>query len=347
MKIELPTAHRVDRLLTRTGKGKFAFNVPQNDVHLSADADAVGIGDMVVIRSTEQGVGMYVGVVTQLEVEAASGQLEVSGDNFSSVLYGMALDRGMPYSNRSAGEIARQLLRQAQGNGRSVFLREGTLAGTPLQSYTAGINFGTQHLGSALDALAKRTGDEWWIAHTWTPNEIRHYLHWNRRRGFDRSATVYLEEGRDFTAVGYKRDALGHVRSVVAVGGSGPLEERPSVAVALSAAGSVTKAEQTYTSPGRSPTSALTARDEIDLRALDNDRTMLQMAAEAKFRQPQTFGESLAPTIPLVRATTFAVGDYVAMRFYSIHQSVTVRNVRVNAMQPDEATGEADIDVTV
>lgn len=345
MLLTLPSATRVDRLLTRTGRGKFAFDVPSTD-ELSS---MLGIGDIAVLRSTEQGIGDYVGVITQIEERAGQGTLEVSGDNFASVLYGMAIDKSVAYANRSGGEIARQLLRQAQGMGRSVFVQEGVMRGTPLYSFTAPINFGTQHLGSALDSLAKRTGDEWWITHRIRPTELQHFLNWRTRRGHDRTRAVYLEEGRDFTRINYRRDSLGQVRSVVSVGGGAPIGERPAVAVAPNLGGSSAKADSTATPTGGVgiALSPLGARDEIDYRASDNDVTSLANAAQRQYQQPRTSSESIAVTIPLTRAVTFAPGDEISMRFFSLRTIDSVLAVRVNAIQPDEDTGEADLDVTI
>ena len=74
---------------------------------------------------------------------------------------------------------------------------------------------------------------------------------------------------------------------------------------------------------------------------------MLQAEAQQRYTRPNTYSESLAVTVPLTRATTFAAGDIISMRFHSIHRAGLVRAVRVNAIQPDENTGEADLDVTI
>lgn len=345
---ELPSAARVDRLLTRTGKGKFAFDVPHAAIHLSDGADLVELGDLVVIQSTVAGIRDYVGVITLLEEEAGSGVVEVSGDNYTSVLYGISVSRNLSFSNRGAGDIARSMLRQSHGMGRSVFLREGSLVGTPLYAFTAPINFGSQHVGTALDALVTRTGDEWWVSHRVTRNGVKHYLNMNTRRGYDLSRRVYLEEGRDFTSVRYKRDALAQVRSVVAVGGGAPIGARPSAAVANNITGTAAQADRVEPPRGPTvPTSPLGARDYIDVRPLDADRTTLAQAAQRRYKNPITYKESVAVTIPLTRAATFAPGDFISMRFFSLHRAGFVRVIRVNAIQPDEASGEADLDVTI
>jgi hypothetical protein len=343
---DVDVAARVDRVLTRTGRGKFALDVPHSYVH-NAAAD-IGLGDLVAIRSTVQGVGLYVGVVTQLEERAGRGTLEVSGDNFSSILYGIALDRALSYDNRGAGEIARQLLRMGQAFGRSIFLRDGTLRGTPLYSFTAPINFGAQHFGNALDALCKRTGDEWWITHRYSRTGIDHYLHLNTRRGYDLTSRVYLEEGRDFTQLSYRRDSLGQTRAVIAVGGGAASNERPTVAVTANIQAAAGRASQAFTPLAPTiQTSPLGGRDAIEYNVADSDLTGLASSAQRRYRYPPTFSESLAVTIPLTAASTFGPGDYISMRFYSLHRASTTLSARVNAIQPDEASGEADLDVTI
>lgn len=340
--MDVDGALRVDRLLTRTGRGKFAF-----DVRHSIGRD-INLGDLVSIRSTVQGVATYVGVVTSLEEQAGSGVLEVSGDNFASVLYGIAIGKGLTYSNRGAGEIARQLLREAQSFGRGVFLQEGTLRGTPLYAGTAPISFGGQHLGNALDALCKRTGDEWWITHRQTRSDIGHYLQLRTQRGIDLSRVLYLEEGRDFTTIAYKRDALGQVRAVVAVGGGAQVAVRPVVTVTPNLQAAAGGAEKSETPRAATVTTTpFGARDAIEYNLNDTDLTGLAESAQRRYKYPPTFAQSLAVTIPLTRAATFDAGDSIAMRFYSLRRSSDVLVARVNAMQPDEATGECDLDVTI
>lgn len=145
---DLPTAFNVDRLLTRSGKGAFAFDIPSAGLL----PGAIDEGRIVVIESTGV-IPPYVGVITKISEAAASATLEVSGDNYASITYGMAVDRAAPFTTTGGGAVARELLRRAQGGGRSAYLTAVRGSGDILQG---SIDFGGQLLGGALDALAAR-----------------------------------------------------------------------------------------------------------------------------------------------------------------------------------------------
>jgi len=331
---------RVDRVLTRTGRGAFAFNVVNRGLHREILLE----GRIVVIKSTES-ILPYVGVITEIAEDAASGVVEVSGDNYASTLYNAALDSNAAVSNMDAGKIAANLLMQAQGNGRSLFIEPGVMQGTPLLLASGSINLGTQSLGAAYDALAERVNDEWWLEHLVTRTQIRTYLYWGKR-GTDHSATTYLEEGRDFTGATYKRDALGALRSVIAVGGGGPVGGRPSVAVSNRPGAMAATAERVnFGAAGE--LGPLVARDVYAVRPRDDDRTVLADAAKRAYERPTTARESLAVTITSRQWALLNPGDSVSARFHSLNHGGLIRVIRINAMQPDESTGECDLDVTV
>lgn len=329
-------AWNVDRVLTRTGRGAFAFNALS-----SLDRGILQEGRIVVIHSTEDTLP-YVGVITQIAEDAGSGAVEVSGDNYASVLYNLAIDQTAPVANRDAGKIAQKLLREAQGFGRSVFVQPGIMQGTPL-TLQGSLDVGSQSLGEAFDSLAERVNDEWWLEHLVTRTKIDTYLYWGRR-GVDNSGWLYLEEGRDFTKAEYKRDGLGAVRSVIAVGGGGPLAGRASVAVTQAPGALSANRTQAKTRAG---VGQLIARDVYDLRARDTDPTVLADAANRAYERPTTAAESLSLTITSRQWALLNPGDTVTARFHSLGFGGLTRAVRIDAMQPDESTGECDLDVTV
>lgn len=335
-------AFNVDRLLTKTGRGAFVFNVVTANLH----REVIQEGRLVVIESTES-IQPYIGVIRQTEEDAAAGTVEVSGDNYVGVTYGLALDKSAPHNNADAASIAERLLANAQGMGRSVFLRMASGAGSNL---TSQIDFGTQHLGSALDALADRVDDEWWIDHIITRTQITHWLFWAHRRGTYRR-DVFLQEGKDFTLASYKRDAIGRVRSAVAVGGGGEIAGRSSVVVAAQPGNASSKATQTIANvtPEKvaQSQSPLIARDLIEMRTLDTSEATLADVARRAYERPLIAAESLALTATLEAVQQVTPGDIVTARFHSVNYGGMVRDIRINAMQPDEDTGECDLDVEV
>lgn len=333
---------RVDRLLTRTGRGRFAFNTlpgtPPTDLATFRE------GRIVEIASTTR-IATYTGVITQTQT-TAGGLLEVSGDNYSSVLYNPGLPASLRASNIDAGYWARQLLRYAQLGGRSVFVEAGVLRGSRLSSREA-VEFGAQTLGSALDRLAKTVDDEWWIYPESSRARLRHRLYWRHRRGVDVSATVYLEEGRDFSAARYKRDGLGMIRSSIAVGGGGPVGERNSVGISSRFAALGKLAQQAIKVPASDRARPLLDRDLYLYRATESDRTVLHDAARRAYTRPVTAAESLAVTVTSRQWPVLNVGDWITMRFHSFGTTGLIRRVRIDAMQPDEDAGECDMAVSL
>jgi hypothetical protein len=329
--IEELQAFNVDRVLSKTGRGPFALDVVRANVH----RHVLKHGRLVVIGSTTE-IMPYVGRITHLEENAGTGTVEVSGDNYASILYGMALNRTTPASG-GAGRIAERLLIEAQGMGRSVFIQSAVKTGATLAGT---INFGSQHLGAALDALAKRVDEEWWIEHLVTRRSVEHYLRWEHRRGTTRRDVV-LTEGVHFTAVQYKTDALGAIRSATAVGGAGPIDARPSVVAATNPAQAARKAEQVHSATGPA-TSPLIARDVIEHRPLDTNPTVLADVARRAIERPTIASESMGFTITSDVWPYLHPGDTVRGRWFSVNNGLD-RWVRISAMQPDESTGECDV----
>jgi hypothetical protein len=91
----------------------------------------------------------------------------------------------------------------------------------------------------------------------------------------------------------------------------------------------------------------LIARDVYDLRARDTDPTVLADAANRAYERPTTAAESLSLTITSRQWALLNPGDTVTARFHSLGFGGLTRAVRIDAMQPDESTGECDLDVTV
>jgi hypothetical protein len=327
-------AFSVDRVLSRAGRGPFAFDAPMESMH----RHVLQHGRIVVITSTA-GALPYVGVIKHTEQDAASGTVEISGDNYTSVLYGLGLPRTARVENRGAGRIAEQLLQEGQGMGHSVFIRSAATTGARL---TSTFDFGSQTLGQALDGLAKRTGDEWWLEHIVERNRIAHVLRWERSRGVTRRDTI-LQEGTHFAAASYKTDALGTVRTVTAIGGGGPLAGRTSVAVgqlpgqASGMAGQVQTLSLTGTAAP--PVSPLIARDVIAYRPLDTSATVLADVARRALERPAIAAERMAFTLVSSVWSRLYPGDWIRARWHSLNYGGLDRWIRVSAMQPDEDGG--------
>lgn len=345
--LDLPAAFDVDRALTATGRGQFAFTIPAAAIQLGG-RDRVGFGDLVVIESTVLGVRPYVGVITKIGESGGAGAIDIEGDNYASILYGLALDRSASFGGGSAGAIAGQLLRLAQGNGRSVFVEDGSLFGDAVIGGATRLEFGSQTLGRALDALADRFDNEWWITHSVRRARVRHWLHFGVRRGDDRSRSVMLEEGRDFVKVEYERDALGQIRSAIMIGGGGAVEAREGVAVSSTPGALATSASRVEDASliGR-PTSPLAERDVYEYRPNDTDPAILANVARRRFMRPTTANESLSAIAALSRCGAFRPGDTIGVRFHSVRGSGSTRLVRVLGMQPDEQNGQCDLVVQV
>jgi hypothetical protein len=320
MLAELPTASDINCLLTISGHGAFSFKVVASDP--GANRDTIKQGNLVVIR----GAHAYIGIIGRIEEE--HGVLEVSGDSWASLLYERRIPLRVSYSNHAAGIIALQALQLVNSHNPTGFLP--SVRNEPCGPFRGTFQAGGMYLGDALDDLADRIGQEWWLEQIVGRNSLQGFLHWGMRRGSDLSGSIHLTDGIHFTSSKYVQDILGATQSVQMVGGGADIADRPSA---------------TQSGALQGPT---LSREKVEYLPSDEELAVLSDAAQAALVNPLVAAESLPLTINtkldwrLIRP-----GDIITVILPDTYFGCVRRRIRILAMQPDEAAGEMDLAVKV
>ncbi len=348
MLAELPTATDVDRQYALSGKAPFSFNIAENDP--GASRLTLKAGRMVVIQSTT-GLDPYVGYIDRVDYDVERGRYEIGGDNVAAVLYDRILPLKAEFTNQGAGMIAGQLLEVANSrNPTGIFRHRENEPGTPiLGTFTTG----SFRLGRALDELADRTTEEWWIQHSVRRNFVQSFLRWGRERGRDRSIAIHIDEGPHFSDSQYSQDAKGAAQSVVMIGGGAAIADRPAVVRSVGRpsgyvgiGGIVQRADEPHVRDvGKAP--AL-SRDVVELLPLDVDEPVLSSAASKALAKPLAARESFSITI--TSAFDWALlhlGDIVRVTSASANFGGVSRRARLVHLRPSEQDGLLEIGLEV
>lgn len=348
MLAELPTANDIDRLYTLSGRGAFSFRIPASDP--GANQDTIQEGRLVAIRSTT-GLPAYLGHIRQIKQGPNTRILEINGDNLACVLYERQLPLDCTFTNQAAGIIAMQLLRLVNStNATGIWSSTRSEPGTPIRGT---IDFSGSWLGNALDELAKKTGDEWWLEQVVERNKIEVFLRWGRKRGSDKSGAIHLQEGIHFAENKYIRDALGFAQSVTVIGGGATVADRPAAVRSFdrpsSYVGKGTTIERGSESHRRSlALSPVLSQEVVEYLPLDEDEAVLSDAAQKALENPLTAAETFDLTInDILDWSLIEPGDIVRVILANVGFGGVSRRVRILAMQPDEDTGEMDLAVEV
>jgi len=350
MLAEFRTAHDVNRLLVHTpadkGAGAFDFAISASDPQ--ANRDTVKRGLVVVIRSTHPGCPPFVGRIDLIEHDPDAGIVKISGADYAQILFERLLPQDCVFEAQAAGNIAAQLLRLANSrNPTGVW--PNTSPGTPIQGQ---FDAGSAMLGDALNDLAGKTGDEWWLEYKVSRQKLEITLRWGSKRGEDRTSEVVLREGKDFKTATYTEDGLGSAKSAVAVGGGATLADRPAAAVSRQAASVTGKAPTVGTaseaySRGSAPLGVTLSREVALYFPLDSDEAVLARTAQRMLELPDNAAEAFTLTLSPLALWDIQPGDVVRAVFPSVDFGGVERNVRILSIQPDEPTDERDIAVSV
>lgn len=348
MLAEVLTAHRIDRVFAVSGKAPFSFNIASNDGQ--ANGDTIREGRIVVISSTT-GLPPYVGSIDRIEEDPDTRTVEVSGDSLEAILYGRQLPLDATFEGQSAGSIARQMLALVNStNPTGIWASTRSEPGTPIRGT---FDASGSMLGNALDDLAERTGDEWWLEHVVERGRIENFLRWGKR-GVDKSMSIHLQEGVHFSRAEYVRDALGLVQSVAVIGGGAAVADRSAAVISSSRPSGYTERGTVRESASEAHRRSLAvrgpalSREIVEYLPLDQDEAVLADAAARALEEPLTAAEELDLTINAVLDWgDFGPGDVVRAVLPNVGFGGVSRRVRVLAMQPDEDAGECDLAVRV
>ncbi|MCJ7510784.1 MAG: hypothetical protein MUP14_07860 [Dehalococcoidia bacterium] len=351
MLAEYRTAHDINRLLVHTpadkGVGSFSFAISRDDPQ--ANRDTVRKGLVVAIRSTKAGCPPFVGRIDDVE-HKDDGTVEITGPAYAQVLFERALPQDCSFSSEAAGAIAMQLLRLANTqNPTGVWPSKLSEPGSPVRG---DFDAGSAQLGDALNDLADKTGDEWWLEEIISRQKIEIALRWGRRRGQDRSREILLYEGKHFTTSSYKETSQGVARSAIAIGGGEAVSDRAAAAATMgrpaSVSGKATVIGGASEVQMRNVAAGMTlARDVVVNLPLDTDEAVLAAAAQKALEAPANAAEELTLTLAPSAPWDLEPGDSFTAVLPNVRFGGVSRKVRLLSLQPDEATGERDVAVQV
>jgi len=351
MLAEFRTAHDINRLLVHTladkGPGTFSFAISRDDPQ--ANRDTVRKGLVVAIRSTKAGCPPFLGRIDDVE-HKDDGTVEITGPAYAQVLFERALPQDCSFSGQAAGVIAMQLLRLANSqNPTGVWPSKASEPGSPIRG---DFDAGSAQLGDALNDLADKTGDEWWLEEIISRQKIEIALRWGQRRGQDRSREIALYEGKHFTASSYKETSQGVARSAIAIGGGEAVSDRAAAAATMgrpaSAAGKAAVIGGASEVQMRNLAVGMTlARDVVVNLPLDTDEAVLASAAQKALEAPANAAEELYLTLAPSAPWDLGLGDTFTAVLPNVRFGGVSRKVRLLSLQPDEASGERDVAVQV
>jgi hypothetical protein len=351
MLAEFRTAHDINRLLVQTpadkGPGTFSFAISRDDPQ--ANRDTVRKGLVVAIRSTQAGCPPFLGRIDDVE-HKDDGTVGISGPAYAQVLFERALPQDCSFSSQAAGVIAMQLLKLANAyNPTGIWPSKASEPGSPIRG---DFDAGSAQLGDALNDLADKTGDEWWLEEIVSRQKIDISLRWGRKRGQDRSREITLYEGKHFTTSSYRETSQGVARSAIAIGGGEAVSDRAAAAATMgrpaSASGKATVIGAASEVQMRNVAVGMTlARDVVVNLPLDTDQAVLASAAQKALEIPANAAEELALTLAPSAPWDLGLGDSFTVILPNVRFGGATRKVRLLDLQPDEAMGERDIAVSV
>ncbi len=336
------------------------------------DPDELREGSTVIDWSTE-GLPPWLWFVSRIGFDGRAGTVEVQCQEWRHLLDERQVPLNSPAHSRSAAALAILLLQAANSRNPSHITAHIPLGGLyrPLPEET--IQYGGMMLGRALGEIARRTNTEWWVDYHIGWGHCQPRLHWGYRRGVDRRGEVQLSEGVHLAAVTYSRDAREVPRVMRFIEGGA---ETPGQSKAGAVASSTAAVAQNRSADVGLFEAPLEAQRRRALRAQHGPAVqaevleVLPQGADdfamlgAALRRIQTPIVALQSIELLIRArkplfdvagveflsppgpawSAFDLGDTIMVRLSSPHFLAGVDlDVRVTAIQPDEATGELAI----
>ena len=380
---EIVTASDVDRIRKLSGPGSLFFRmsiaegVAPSEGLLSGTAaqdaqvigpDVVQEGSAVVDVSTEA-IEPALWFVRRIAFNDQDGYADVECGEWSQLLYERTVPLTFASSSQSAPSIAKVLLDSVNGRNPTHITPHLPLSGMLTLLPPQPIAFGGMTAGQGFDEMALRSNSEWWIHYHAAWRFRQPTLHWAHRRGRDRRGEVHLVEGVHLVEVTYSRDIADVPRVVRFIeGGTAEIANSPSGAISV---GADSQARERPIETGRLVTSyesdrraslanrqgPASRREVLEVLPQGSGEIALLGAALRQLQVPQVAiqsaeivvgalprGEIACPTY----WPTLDLGDVITVRLTSPAFLAGVDlDVRVTAMQPDEAAGQLVLGVEV
>lgn len=340
---ELRTAHSIDRSFERMGPGQASIKVSHGDSAISPDV--MKRGNLLVITSTV--APPWVGPMTVLNDTMEDGEIAIEAMGWTAALEVRGAPLAETWSQAASGAIFRAVIARMNNRGHTGLFATATPDPGPAVTDFA---VGGQTAREALDALFTRTGYEWWAEYDVSPARIIATMYWGARQGFDRYATVTLQEGVHFVRRTYTLDVSKIRQSVTVVGGGfGTIANRTAVTRTAAPSAGGADLGSSIETIDRQLIEALDVppllrSESVLISTSSRDYQTIAREAQQALEQPAGAAEKFVATVNTrVDWSKLGVGNY--------HRVITAerglgsidRRVRVIGMQPDEEIGECDL----
>jgi len=327
---------------TQSLDGGTVWTVLSNAMKMYFTAIAVGGGTVCPL------IPEWLGFIDNLEWNVDPGKVTVRCIDLNTKLKDRVTGLSSPVSG-AAGSIVRDLLYQS--NSRNPWGLQWAL-NSEVGTRVTDLSLSAESLYDAINDLADRSDEEWWIEQRVSPTRVDLELVWGRKRGSDKSASVCLIEGVHFSNIKYTQDALESTASVVVVGGGNAVGDRTAIGRTTSlATPSGTGARVEVASVGFQRGASLApilANEKVVVLPKDASLATLSTMAQRALEIPVSTSEELTVTLnSKVDWSLIGLGDIYRIKLASVGSSGVDRKARVWALQPDEATGEMDVKLEV
>ena len=313
-----------------------SFSIDRNDRLFPELADLLFVGTALSIERSDD-LYPWAGFISRREANIGGSEVLFEVKDHAGVLLERAHSRAdWGEHSRSSAQHIQTIFGDADRRNVPPLMLDFDLApGGPA------INYEPRAL-SLLDVLRDMSDAadwEWEVVSNPTRGDTRTKLRWRERLGRDMSSELILEQGRHFKEAKYTQVLSSFFGQVEAIGGTGPVPDRPIEAVtpteprflankAAALGGSVVRFEPNVTNPEALTTAARKMLDSPDFVAESLSFSLIESELDSDY--------------PL------HIGDSVKVRFSDIDLGLgLVRVVRILGIQLTAGSGVLDVECKV
>lgn len=326
------------------GAGLFRFRMPINDTQ------GVVEGDLIAFKSGLTGaskVPPFVGYVERIQSAEKGAYVDVTGREWAGLLEERTTLQERTYRGAS-GDIAREIVRRANGRNQMGITVLGNKASTPV---IGPVTVRAQPVSDALVDIVALSGWEWQITYE-AGVQARALFTWRPRAGFDMRRTVHLFSNVIVDAE-YSADNL-HDRQMVQIIGTsiGEFATRPSAIVTNDGPVAYQDMAQIRATSVRNPNqrtvkgrSVTTSREAVIINPDLPDRLSVARVARDEAIAAAIAGEAIRMTVgPSAPLRDLMPGNTITVHLPNARYGSGVsRPFRIYGFQPDENQGPSNI----
>ena len=346
---ELLTAANVDRVFAMALPTRLVFNMAGNDASL------LGLGEGSVLSDHgPNGLPSWLWRIRRISDTITEGTVELECDDYSSVLFERIVPASVVSSSRVAPAVGMALLTATGGRNPHHIRPMPVLAGGRRRILRGDVSLSGGTVGDALNQLAQLTNSEWWVDYDVRWSRAQMALRWTGRRGLDRRNDVQLDEFAQLQHAEYSRDSSDLSQTVVQVGASASAGAPTAATVVGSqlatfrpAFGGRSEASDEALVRYKRQRSILPQRRErSSVSPAETDELSLSAATKRLLELPRTAAQQVTLAVSAdYDWSSFFLGDTIVVRLTAF--GGLDLDVRVKALQPDEASGVMEMIVEV